>query len=90
MRALAILLAAATLAPAQSSPAAQAARTWRTAHEQAILAEFMGLLAKPNLARDTENIRRNAAAVSAMLEKRGVKTQYLEVPGAPPVVLSSP
>ncbi|MDE3167557.1 MAG: M20/M25/M40 family metallo-hydrolase, partial [Acidobacteriota bacterium] len=56
------------------------------AHEQAILDEFTALLAKPNLARDTGNIRKNAAAVSAMLEKRGVKTQYLEVPGAPPVV----
>jgi acetylornithine deacetylase/succinyl-diaminopimelate desuccinylase-like protein len=86
MRLLAALLLAASLAPAQTSPAAQAARAWRTAHEQPILAEFMTLLAKPNLARDTENIRKNAAAVSALLEKRGVKTQYLEVPGAPPVV----
>ena len=86
MRLIAGLLACALLAPAQTSPAAQAARTWRTAHEQAILAEFMTLLARPNLARDTENIRKNAAAVSAMLEKRGVKTQYLEVPNAPPVV----
>lgn len=86
MRALATLLAAASLAAAQSSPAARAARAWSAAHEQAILAEFMGLLAKPNLARDTEGIRKNAAAISAMLEKRGVKTQYLEVPGAPPVV----
>ena len=80
------LLAAAGLASAQTSPPAQAARTWRAAHEQAILAEFLTLLAKPNLARDTANIRANAAAVSALLEKRGVKTQYLEVPGAPPVV----
>ena len=40
----------------------------------------------PNLARDPESIRRNAAAVSALLEKRGVKTRLLEVPGAPPVV----
>ncbi len=86
MRFLAALLAAAGIAYAQTSPAAQAARAWRIAHEQAILSEFMTLLAKPNLARDTENIRKNAAAVSAMLEKRGVKTQYLEVPGAPPVV----
>ena len=34
----------------------------------------------------SEGIRKNAAAVSALLEKRGVKTRYLEVPGAPPVV----
>ena len=86
MRGVAALLMMAALAAGQSNPAAQAARTWRAAHEQPILAEFMTLLAKPNLARDTENIRKNAAAVSAILEKRGVKTQYLEVPGAPPVV----
>src|SRR5437763_11303391 len=83
---LLVAAAAAPLAHSQSSPAAQAGRAWRTAHEQAILAEFMTFLAKPNLARDTENIRKNAAAVSAMFEKRGVKTQYLEVPNAPPVV----
>jgi acetylornithine deacetylase/succinyl-diaminopimelate desuccinylase-like protein len=76
----------AVLAHAQTNPAAVAAHQWRVAHEQAILAEFMGLLAIPNLASDTPNIRRNAAAVSAILEKRGVKTRLLEVPGAPPVV----
>ena len=46
----------------------------------------MDLLAIPNLASDQPNIRRNAAAVEAILEKRGVKTQLLEVPDAPPVV----
>ena len=40
----------------------------------------------PNLARDAADIRKNAAAVSAILEKRGVKTRLLEVAGAPPVV----
>jgi acetylornithine deacetylase/succinyl-diaminopimelate desuccinylase-like protein len=80
---LAIALAAA--AYAQQNPAAAADR-WRAAHEQAILDEFMGLLAIPNLASDAPNIRRNAAAVSALLEKRGVKTRLLEVPDAPPVV----
>ena len=46
----------------------------------------MDLLAIPNLASDGPNIRRNAAAVSAILEKRGVKTRLLEVPNAPPAV----
>src|SRR5471030_1108169 len=46
----------------------------------------MDLLSLPNLARDDVNIRKNAAAVSALLEKRGVKTRLLEAPGAPPVV----
>ncbi|SPE33244.1 Peptidase M20 [Candidatus Sulfopaludibacter sp. SbA6] len=76
----------AVAAQAQQNPAAAAARNWREAHERAIVAEFMELLAMPNLARDESAIRRNAAAVSAVLEKRGVKTRLLEVPGAPPVV----
>ncbi|MGA2739398.1 MAG: M20/M25/M40 family metallo-hydrolase [Bryobacteraceae bacterium] len=81
-----LALAFAAVMHAQSNPAAAAAHQWRTEHEQAILAEFMGLLAIPNLASDQPNIRRNAGAVSAILEKRGVKTRPLEVPGAPPVV----
>ena len=85
---LSFLLSAAfaALVHAQPNPAAAAAHRWRTAHEQAILAEFMDLLAIPNLASDQPNVRRNAAAVSAILEKRGVKTRLLEVPNAPPVV----
>lgn len=84
---LAILsLAFAAMAHTQPNPAAAAADQWRVAHEQAILAEFIRLLAIPNLASDTPNIRRNATAVSAILAKRGVDTRLLEVPGAPPVV----
>jgi len=85
-----VLLALAGLAgaqaSAQSNPAAQAARAWRETHERAILGEFLALLALPNVASDTEGIRRNAAAVSALFEKRGVRTRLLEVPGAPPGV----
>jgi acetylornithine deacetylase/succinyl-diaminopimelate desuccinylase-like protein len=86
VRTVALLAAAASWAAAQSNPAAQAARAWRSAHEQAILAEFQTFLAIPNLARDNDNILKNAAAVQAMFGKRGVKTQLLEVSGAPPVV----
>lgn len=68
----------------QSAP--QAARTWREAHEKAIVAEFTELLSIPNVARDLPNIRRNAAAIRAMLEKRGAATRLLEVPNAPPAV----
>ncbi|HLY20406.1 MAG TPA: M20/M25/M40 family metallo-hydrolase [Bryobacteraceae bacterium] len=87
LRSVALLLALLAIARAQTNPAAVAAHQWRMAHEQAILAEFEDLLAIPNLAGDAPNIRRNALAVSAILEKRGVKTRLLEVPDAPPVVL---
>jgi acetylornithine deacetylase/succinyl-diaminopimelate desuccinylase-like protein len=85
-RQCAALLWLAAAANAQQNPAAQAARQWREGHERAILGEFMGLLSQPNLARDGAAIRQNAAAVSAVLERRGARTRLLEVPGAPPVV----
>lgn len=68
------------------NPAANAAHGWRIAHEQAILTEFTDLLAIPNLASDIPNIRRNAAAITRMMEKRGVHTRLLETASAPPVV----
>jgi len=85
-RVLFSLGAIASLASAQQNPAAQAARSWREAHEQAILSEYLDLLAIPNIASDTANIQKNAAAVHKILEKRGAKTRLLETPGAPPVV----
>ena len=64
---------------------AQAARAWRQAHERAIVSEFFDLLAIPNLASDLPNARRNAETIVKILEKRGVKSSLLEVPGAPAV-----
>jgi acetylornithine deacetylase/succinyl-diaminopimelate desuccinylase-like protein len=75
-----------SLAAHAQNPAAQAARQWRETHERAILSEFIDVLSQPNLARDTTAIRQNAAAVSAILERRGVRTRLLEVAGAPPAV----
>lgn len=98
MRALATLFIAALMliasekfvrpvgSQSQSQPATAAARAHREKHEPAILAEFIELLALPNVASDTANIRRNAALIRQMLDRRGVRTQLLEVPGAPPVV----
>lgn len=71
---------------AQTSPAAAAAKSYRQTHEHEIIAEYVNLLSIPNVASDTPNIRRNAALISQMLERRGVKTQLLEIPDAPPVV----
>ena len=76
----------ATSAFAQSE-AAVAARKWREGHELPIVQEFSKLLEIPNIARDLPNIRRNAALLREMLERRGVKTQLLEVPDVPPVLL---
>jgi acetylornithine deacetylase/succinyl-diaminopimelate desuccinylase-like protein len=83
---LSLLLSFALPALAQNSPAALAARQYRQQHEHEIIAEFNQLLALPNVASDTPNIRRNATLISQMLERRGVPTRLLEVPDAPPVV----
>src|SRR3954462_12906815 len=66
-----------------------AARKWQSTHRAQILEEFQTLLAIPNIASDTANIRRNADALVAMLQKRGVSTRLLENPKAPPVVFGA-
>jgi acetylornithine deacetylase/succinyl-diaminopimelate desuccinylase-like protein len=60
---------------------------YRRSHDVEILREFRDLSAIPNLASDSASIRRNAAAVTTMLQRRGVTTRLLESPtGGPPAV----
>jgi acetylornithine deacetylase/succinyl-diaminopimelate desuccinylase-like protein len=63
-------------------------RDYRRAHEHEILKEFLELLAIPNVASDRENIRRNAAAVVTMMQRRRLQPRLLEAsdPAAPPAV----
>src|SRR6185503_2057602 len=63
-------------------------RDHRRAHEYEILSEFIGLLAIPNVASDRENIRRNAAAIMTMMQRRKLSPRLLEIsdPSVPPVV----
>lgn len=49
--------------------------------------EFQDFLSIPNLASDGPNIQKNADALMAMLQKRGLQVQLLRVENAPPVVL---
>ena len=68
------------------APLGEQLRVYRQAHEKQILTEFVNLLSIPNHAGDTADIERNAQAVSAMLQPRGVTVRLLRVPGASPVV----
>ncbi len=86
LRAIITFLALTGLSPAQTNPAAVAARRWRQAHEPAIVGEFVELLSIPNIASDRVNIRRNAHAIIKLMEKRGIAAQLVEEPGANPVV----
>ena len=85
--ALAVALGAADTAQAASPKAA--VRAWRQAHEKEIVADFSALLAMPNVATTVPDVERNAAYISALLEKRGFRTQLLTAdPGTPPSVLA--
>jgi acetylornithine deacetylase/succinyl-diaminopimelate desuccinylase-like protein len=81
-----LLACAATVAAAQTNPAANAARAWRQQHERAIVDEYMSLLAIPNVSRDRENIRRNAAQIAAMMERRGIAAKLVSIENANPIV----
>src|ERR1044072_4668688 len=76
--------------PAMAAPAAKeirdAVHSYREQHEPAILGEFAQLLAIPNHAADSVNIRKNAEHIAGLLRARQVETRLLEHEGAPPVV----
>jgi len=81
-------IAAVLIAIAASAAAGPAeVRAWRGAHEQQIVDEFLRLLAIPNLASDTPNIEKNAEAIAAMLQARGVTTRVIREAGVPPLIV---
>jgi acetylornithine deacetylase/succinyl-diaminopimelate desuccinylase-like protein len=62
-------------------------RAYARAHDAAIVRELAELLAIPNLATDSVNIRRNAQWLVAALTTRGVSARLLDSPsGGPPAV----
>ena len=65
-------------------------RDYRRSHERQIIEEFTRLLAIPNIASDTANIRRNAEFISEMMQRRGLSPQLLEAksPDTPPAVFA--
>jgi acetylornithine deacetylase/succinyl-diaminopimelate desuccinylase-like protein len=66
--------------------APSAARRHRQASERAIIDELIALLSIPNVARNLDDMRRNAAHIAKMFARRGVRTRLLEAPGAPPAI----
>jgi acetylornithine deacetylase/succinyl-diaminopimelate desuccinylase-like protein len=89
MKLAAFLLVFVLPLPAQPvNPNAQAARRWRIAHERAIIDEFSTLLALPNVARNIADIRANAKLIRELFQKRGISSETLEVPNAPPAILA--
>lgn len=95
MLALALALFISPQQPAAQPDTALRARiaTWRASREVPIVNELRTLLSIPNVARDSVNIRKNAALIVSMLERRGASARILESPGSSPAVygeLSTP
>ncbi|MDX1642602.1 MAG: M20/M25/M40 family metallo-hydrolase, partial [Balneolaceae bacterium] len=65
--------------------AVEAAREYRNANAHSILQNYIELLRIPNVATDLPNIRRNADAIMAEFEKRGVEMELLTLPDQPDV-----
>ena len=63
-------------------------RDYRRSNEHRILNEYLALLAIPNIAADTPNIRKNAEFIAAMMKQRGLEPRLLEgpTPNTPPAV----
>lgn len=63
-------------------------REYRQRNEHQILAEFLSLLAMPNVASDTAGIRRNADFIVAAMQRRGLAPRLLRAsnPAAPPLI----
>ena len=76
------------LAAADAAAVAKEARAWRTQHERQIVSELAELAAIPNLASDLPNIERNAAAIRALCERRGLTVELLRLEGVPPIVVA--
>jgi acetylornithine deacetylase/succinyl-diaminopimelate desuccinylase-like protein len=86
---LAAALAAGICGGAHAASPKAAVHAWRQAHEKEILSDFVSLLSMPNVATTVPDVEKNAAYISALLEKRGFRTRLLTAePGTPPTVLA--
>lgn len=73
---------------ADAAVVAKEARGWRAQNERKIVAELADFAAIPNLASDLPNIERNAAALAALCERRGLTVRVLKLENAPPIVVA--
>ncbi|MGQ0589679.1 MAG: M20/M25/M40 family metallo-hydrolase [Sphingosinicella sp.] len=71
-----------------AAPAAAEPRAWVDANRQAILDEYLPLLAIPNVASNRADIRRNADHIMAMMRRRDLNPRLLESEdgAAPPLI----
>ena len=78
-----------TARAAHAAHAAEIARRHRQKNEHAIVRDFVELLAIPNVPSHPgapDGLARNADEIARRLERRGIRTRRLEVPGSPPAI----
>jgi acetylornithine deacetylase/succinyl-diaminopimelate desuccinylase-like protein len=87
-RLVSIICASLLLSQSAFAQAANPVREYRRANEHRILREFVELLSIPNVASDSEGIRRNAARLVELMQARGLKPRLLDAatPNTPPAV----
>jgi len=71
---------------AQTPALREEIRRYREQNERAIVTELADLLALRNVASNVADIRRNAAHIQGMLERRGIRSRLLEAGEAAPSV----
>lgn len=83
-----LLLLTLLAVPAFAQTTQEKVRDYRRANEHQILREYTDFLSLPNVAGDSENIRRNAARIMEMMKQHGLNPRLLEgqTPGIPPAV----
>lgn len=80
---VAALLPAGAMAEPDLDSVQTAVDAWRGEREQAIVQDFIDLLALPNVAANLPDMTRNAAHIVRLLEARGFSTRTLSAGGAP-------
>src|SRR5690349_15336541 len=83
-----LIVLALCILPISAQTTQEKVSDYRHANEHQILKEFTALLAIPNVAADTQNIRRNAEFIAEMMKQRGLAPRLLEgpTPNTPPAV----
>jgi len=74
--------------PLRAETVPESVNTWRQTHEQQIVDQFASLLAIPNVAGDTVNIRRNAEHIAKMMKDVGMQVELLELDDSNPVIFA--
>lgn len=83
-----LFVVAVSIISANAQTTQQRIRQYRQAQETALMDEYRAFLSIPNVSADSINIRKNAAFILQMMQKRGISGKLLEgpTPGTTPAV----